>query len=386
MTELFDAFDDENQDDISFNNLEMFNDAVIWSTDWTAETIVNQLRKGNIDVNPRFQRRDAWSKSAKSKFIESLILGIPIPPIILAESKTKKNSYIVIDGKQRLLTLRQFYSNNDDNFESLKLSHLDYLSNQIKGFNYCDLENNGLNQIIRQIDNQVIRTVVIKNWPVEEFLYTVFLRLNTGSAKLSPQELRQALNPGDFLDYIDDATSVSRQLMKVLNNTKPDTRMRDVELAIRFFAYKKFSKSYKGNLKEFLDYTCINLNKDWNELEAIIKNDFSEFENAIDFAYKVYGYETFTRFNGRFNRAIFEIVVHYFSIQNIRTQIETKYNNNFEKLIQDFRNINENDTEFINSVSSTTKDINKVNYRFRKFADYLRQLLDIDIEYLDLDI
>ena len=70
-----------------------FQQAVIWGTDWTTETLNNQLVKGNIDLNPSFQRRDAWTDSEKSKLIESLMLGLPVPPIILAENKNKKNSY-----------------------------------------------------------------------------------------------------------------------------------------------------------------------------------------------------------------------------------------------------------------------------------------------------
>src|SRR5436190_18534638 len=79
--------------------------AVVYSADWTAETILGQLEKGNIDVKPRFQRRDAWSSSHKSRFIESLILGLPIPQIVLAE--LGKGRFIVLDGKQRLLALLQ---------------------------------------------------------------------------------------------------------------------------------------------------------------------------------------------------------------------------------------------------------------------------------------
>lgn len=103
----------ETAEDISCNP-ENFEEAVIWGTDWTTETIFTQLQKGNIDLNPSFQRRDAWTDREKSRLIESLILGLPVPPIILAENKNKKNSYIVIDGKQRLLSIRRFFEENDD--------------------------------------------------------------------------------------------------------------------------------------------------------------------------------------------------------------------------------------------------------------------------------
>nr|WP_294283644.1 DUF262 domain-containing protein [uncultured Chryseobacterium sp.] len=82
-------FDIENEDDL-LQNIDSFDQAVIWGTDWTTETINNQLNRKNIDLFPKFQRRDAWSITAKSKFIESLILGLPIPQIILAEKKDEK--------------------------------------------------------------------------------------------------------------------------------------------------------------------------------------------------------------------------------------------------------------------------------------------------------
>src|SRR5476651_6598 len=90
----------ENESDLHANRL-TFSQAVVWGTDWTTETILSQLKRGNIELNPAFQRRDAWGRAGKSKFIESLILGLPIPQIILAESKEKRGTFIVIDGKQR---------------------------------------------------------------------------------------------------------------------------------------------------------------------------------------------------------------------------------------------------------------------------------------------
>ena len=78
-------------------------DAVVTATDWTVETLISQLNKRNIKLDPSFQRRDAWTIRRKSEFIESLFLGLPVPQVVLAESKEKKGSYIVLDGKQRLL-------------------------------------------------------------------------------------------------------------------------------------------------------------------------------------------------------------------------------------------------------------------------------------------
>lgn len=110
---MFDANDEVAENELQIDHTK-FSQAVIWGTDWTTETIARQLEKGNIDLNPSFQRRDAWSEQEKSRLIESLMLGLPVPPIILAENKNKNNSYIVIDGKQRLLSIRRFYSKVSD--------------------------------------------------------------------------------------------------------------------------------------------------------------------------------------------------------------------------------------------------------------------------------
>ena len=109
MTE--DALDEqeigEDLEDLEHQN-DWADGAVLWSTDWTCETVVSQLERGNIELNPTFQRRSAWTDKKQSLFIESLILGLPIPQLILAEDKNRKGSFIVIDGKQRLLEIRRF--------------------------------------------------------------------------------------------------------------------------------------------------------------------------------------------------------------------------------------------------------------------------------------
>src|SRR5262245_43129578 len=76
---------------------------VVYSRDWTIETINNQIAQDNIDLNPKFQRRNAWNDDRRSKLVESLIAGLPVPEIVLAENPLKPKSFIVIDGKQRLL-------------------------------------------------------------------------------------------------------------------------------------------------------------------------------------------------------------------------------------------------------------------------------------------
>ncbi|GAB1157115.1 DUF262 domain-containing protein [Paenibacillus illinoisensis] len=376
----FELFGEENEDDLLIENLQVFNQAVIWGTDWTTETMISQLRKDNIDLNPKFQRRDAWDQYDKSRLIESLILGLPVPPIILAEKKGVKNRYIVIDGKQRLLTLRQFSSKENDDFEKLILGDLQFLKS-LNGKTLKDLEDDfEYNDYKTQFENQTIRTIVIKNWPNEKFLYAVFLRLNTGSKKLSPQELRQALHPGDFLDFLDESTATSAVFLTLLRNTKPDARMRDVELALRYFAIKYNIMDYRGNLKEFLDSTCEQLNNSWDTIKFNILDDYRSLEKSIQYTIDIFGEkEAFSRYtnkySNRFNRALFEVFTYYFSFEEIRTQLDDKkmsFKLKFEKLSNE-------DREFNDSIASTTKDIHKLVYRFSKIHELLKQLIDTDI-------
>src|SRR5262249_1910276 len=158
--------------------------AVVTDTDWTAETILSQLRRGNIQLNPRFQRRDAWNKPRKSRFIESLVLGLPIPQIVLAEDKNKRGKFIVLDGKHRLLALRQFAagssfaaSEEEESFKGFSLTGLE-VREDLRLATLKKMENNDdyvddLNSLL----NETIRTVVVRRWPNEDFLNLVFLRL-----------------------------------------------------------------------------------------------------------------------------------------------------------------------------------------------------------------
>ena len=92
--------DNESEEDIQNISTLSFSDLAVSATDWTVDTLISQIKKGNIQLDPSFQRRDAWNNKVKSRFIESLFLGLPIPQIILAEQKEKK-------GKESSLLLTE---------------------------------------------------------------------------------------------------------------------------------------------------------------------------------------------------------------------------------------------------------------------------------------
>lgn len=371
----------EGLDDVAEVDNKTVLQSVVSGTDWTAETIISQIDKGNIQLNPKFQRRDAWEGHRKSRFIESLVLGLPIPQIVLAESSTKRGSYIVIDGKQRLLSIRQFAAKPDDPvYTPLRLTGLSIR----RDLHLATLESLRADakraDDVAAFENQPIRTVVIKNWGTEELLYQVFLRLNTGSVPLSPQELRQALHPGAFVGYVDEASAESVGLRKVLKLKKPDFRMRDAELLTRWYAFRYYAPEYTGDLKSFLDRTCETLNHEWEGAEDVIKGMLGEFEAAIATSFAIFGVHAFRKwtppgYERLFNRAIFDIMTYYFAVPEFRAVAEKKA----PDIEQAFKNLCENDQEFLASIERTTKSIVATTYRLSKWAEELSRVTGLNV-------
>lgn len=359
--------------------------AALWSTDWTAETIVSQLKRGNIDLEPSFQRRSAWREQKESLFIESLILGIPIPQLILADSKIKRGSYIVIDGKQRLLTIRKFVSSGEHGaFEPLRLSGLEKRKD-LNGITYTDLlDNTDFEEDLAAFQNSNIRTIVIRNWKRDTYLYEVFLRINTGSVKLAPQELRQALFPGPFSTFIENASGNSIELRQALNLEAPDFRMRDAEVLLRYIAYKNFIQDYRGSLKNFLDATTSTLSGEWLTCHEQIEGQVSEMERALSFTRNAFGDDKYIRkwngeqFETRINRAVLDIMVHYFSEEEVRNGLQDKE----QELVENFKNLCEQNTEFLSSIETTTKSITANKTRFNLWGDVVAELSGVNIDPL----
>ena len=348
--------------------------AVINQADWTVETIIQQIDKGNIELNPDFQRREAWRDGHKSQYIESLLLNVPVPQIVLAERKDRRGKFIVIDGKQRLLALRQFHS-KDTIFASYSLSNLS-IRTDLNGVNYERLSTDlTLEQDHTALENSTIRTAVIKNWGDETFLYTVFLRLNTGSVPLSPQELRQALHPGGFVKFIDEYSRDSKLLHDVMGIKKADPRMRDAELVIRYFAFRNFLQTYTGNLKPLLDDTAEHFNAVWKADQGEVQRQRVDLEAAIGTTTGIFTVSNaFRKWNGEkyerpLNRAVFDVMTYYFSDPRVREAAAIRGGEieaSFQRLCMDER--------FRTAVEGTTKSIDAIYTRLRLWGETLNNL------------
>jgi hypothetical protein len=215
-----------------------------YGADYPVDGLVKRLESGDIAV-PDFQRQFIWPRTRIDRFIESLLLGLPVPGIFLAR-EPETNKLLVIDGQQRLRTLAAFYKGilRDRKFALGK-----GVQEQFEGRTYETLEEEDR----RRLDDSIIHaTVVRQDQPSNDqsSIYFVFERLNTGGTLLQPQEIRAAIFQGNF-----------NELLHRLNKYEawravfgpPSNRMKDQELILRFFAFLEAAGEYSRPMKEFLN-------------------------------------------------------------------------------------------------------------------------------------
>lgn len=329
ILEKFDFEAEESIIESSDITIDSFENAYVLPMDLSIEMITNWHNSSKLVLTPSFQRRIVWEKNRISQFIESLILNIPIPSILLANDE-KNNKFLVIDGKQRLNAIISFIS-PDKEGKGIKLSNLKVLKD-IEGYTFDKLKNDPSKEMyLNKIENYLLKANVLKKHDTK-LLYFIFSRLNSGSVPLSTQELRQSLFPGSFTNFINKYSSTSIGIRRVLKLKTPDKRMRDAELLVRYYSFKYFYKDYNGSINEFFNNTCEILNKEWENRKEKINKDVVELELAIDFIYKHFGEDSFKvyfveeekEFFGPFNRPMFDLMSSIFSDKVNRDEVQRK--------------------------------------------------------------
>lgn len=361
---------DSNKEIVDNIDLILSENIKIYSRDWTVETIYNQIKQGNIELNPKFQRRNAWNDEKRSRLIESLILKLPVPEIVLAESHDQKNKFVVLDGKQRLLTIAGFINHEKYKYwdkpvlRDLKLKPI--LNNMS-----IELLSQELNEeYYNAFQNSDIRCTVVFNQKSDDILYEIFYRLNSGAVPLSMQELRQSLRKGEFSDYLLETTESIGLLHKVLGLDQPDKRLLDAEILLKYISNRIRLNEYSGNLKKFLDDTLVLLNNNWTEKSSIVKELYLEFNKGIGLLSNIIGFDNIGKYDGenRFNRNVFDVQIYFFS-QLIDEDLNEKNNS---KYINGFKELSQYESEFRKSIASSSST--KRNYATR--FDSFRQLVN----------
>ena len=376
MENYLNPIEEDNRDDAQdLQNLDT-SGIVVYARDWTIQTIYSQIKTGNIDLNPKFQRRNAWQDSRRSKLIESIIMGYPIPEIVLAEDPSRKKSFIVIDGKQRLLSIAGFIDHEGFNYwNTPSLKQLN-VCKSLNGLSYAELPETNL----REFENSSLRCTVITNYSDIQVLYDIFYRLNSGSVALSSQELRQVLNRGDFGDYLIEITNNTNILHNAMGLKEPDTRLRDVEIILRVLSFYLYASDYKGNLRRFLDDSMHKVTKDWTNMETVIRELYEKMNTSVQLLGKVFGDIKFVgrkykngSFETRFNKALFEVEVFYFM------HLDNTILSQKEAFISAFKKLSSDDAEFMASIESSTKNMENYKVRYNRIEQLINNTFHLEL-------
>lgn len=190
-----------------------------------------------------FQRAFVWRQTQMSRFIESLLLGLPVPGIFLVRDRA--NKLLVLDGQQRLRTLRMFY----DGIANEKKFRLTNVQAPFNNLSYDDLEPEDR----RRLDDSIIHATVLRQESetgAQNAVYSIYERLNTGGSPLQPQEIRIALFAGSFLAGI-SRLNQDQHWRNLYGPQSP--RFRDHELILRILALYENQAEYYRPLKAFLN-------------------------------------------------------------------------------------------------------------------------------------
>jgi hypothetical protein len=270
------------------------------------------MERGAIDVSPPYQRNPVWNAAKTWRFLESLMLGIPVPQLVLAAKQGSKNKFVVLDGKQRLLALK-FAAELQQPQSRRKFPKLEILSDLHGKTLKKVLEDAELSEHWENLLVQPIRTVVVQGYSDERALHAIFHRLNQNSVSLSSHELRRALHMNDFMLWLDQYSADSASLKRARRIKKADFRMRDAETALRHLAFCRNYSNYHGNLRKFLDEEAKWAGKNWSRVRPEYERMGQQLDAAIDAAFQIFGKTAFFRYTGerflpRFNAPLFDVV------------------------------------------------------------------------------
>lgn len=325
-------------------------------------SLINRLKHNEI-VTPDFQRNsDLWTPKVMSRLIESILLKLPLPIFYFDVSDPDK--WQVVDGLQRLSTIRRFFVDKD-----LRLKNLQFLP-ELNGKNYDDLERG----FQRTIDETAFITYQIEAQTPKEVRYSIFNRINTGGTPLNAQEIRQALNQGKGFKFLKDVceNEIFKNIVGVASK-----RMLDRELTLRFVAFYLIDYQKFNSMREFLDEAMAKLSTQNPEQLEELKN---KFLNVLIFSEKILGSGhrfsrsiTNTGDTKRLNQSLFDVITVCFSEINNKDDFLNKkdgFLNKFKQLLQDEKG------EFLNSITLGTSAKSAIATRFRIVRGLIKEVLD----------
>lgn len=357
-----DRIADEENDE--FSNDDLFN-ITSWGADPSVRELIMQYKEGDIE-KPELQRKYVWKKKDASRFIESLLLGLPVPSIFLANMEPS-GKRLIIDGYQRIRTLYDYIEEgiwHGDNSE-FKLVNSDLINERWRGKAFNELPEADK----RRLKNYTIHAIIFeqKHPSDDSGLFQVFERINTSGTSLNNQEIRNCVYQG-AMNTLLFSLNTNNHWRILFGDYVEDNRMIDLEFILRFFAMNTpdvyNSTSKQVSLKQLLN-KYMQSNRILSDAEIAAKT--SIFNNTISFIYDAYGEEAFfnlqkdlSKIRRKFHPAVFDSIM-------IATAIALSrgYTNNDSSLIQKRSNLLL-DQEYRNSIMQATMQVSNIHSRIAR--------------------
>lgn len=334
----------------------------------TISIIIDRLSQNppEIDLYSDFQRSDdLWSIEKQSQFIESILIKFPLPAFYFDGTNDEK--WLVVDGLQRLSSLRNFIIN-----KTLILTGLEFLKD-LEGIGFDELPRK-LKRIIDQ--TQIIAYIINPGTPLN-VKYNIFKRINTGGLILEPQEIRHALNQGIPAQFVAELARLEEFRTATENKISPK-RMLDREFVTRYVSfYITEPPKYLPDLDSFLNLSMSRLAEISDESRIEIRENFIK---AMAAAHKIFGKWAFRKADEYpkrrkpINKALFEIwavTLAGLTDEQTKTLIKRK-----KDVIQKFAHACKKDDVFWNAISSGTGEKNRIVYRFQKVNQIVQEILN----------
>lgn len=361
--------DGDDSEEIPFNADKIRIDQQMLSVKYIMELIDGSL----IELNPGFQRYRVWKETKrKSLLIESLMLRIPIPAFYFYENED--GIFQVIDGQQRLTTIKEFIDNK------FRLVGLEYLGEEYNRKKFSELDIKYQQRIYR---TQLAVNTLDARSP-KKVVYDIFRRVNTGGVSLNPQEMRNAICKTDVRDFLKKCTNNSNYLIATRKRIR-DERMDSQELVLRFFAFylaydykiEKLSYTYSG-ISDMLDEAIEKLNT-MDDLDR--EYLYVKFDEAMKRCYDAFGKFSFSKIqleNGIVSRKVDYINKSLYTSFSILI-LNPKYDNvdilKHQHELQVTLSEALNNHNYVNSITVGTGDKRNVDLNFQMSREILEKCL-----------
>lgn len=326
---------------------------------------LRKLKKGDIILSPDFQRHVVWKSGQKSKFIESALMGLPLPPIYL--KKDSDTRYIVVDGQQRSSTLRDFMDGK------LVLTGLEPEGRNILNNATIDTLDNLKDGLRARIEDRQLFIYVMEPSVPMSVVYDVFNRINTGGTQLSRQEIRNCIFQGRSTRML-KTIAEEKAFINSIDHGIQELRMKDREAILRCLAFVvlNYELDYDGSMDKFMEKAMNRINK----MSRLGADDLEKRAlNIFSLTFELFGKANFriptdyTR--GRINIAVMESIFNCFFQKEIDKPIKSEQK---EKLLVAFEKLLKNE-RFLGAVRWSTGSMTKVKTRFRMAHDMFDPLL-----------